>query len=101
MAMTSFNIVANGAPELSGSDFSAEVEMVRADGEREAMKHPPVGTPTWTEADDAKLRSLAVAGLNAREIAAELNRSLYAVQARSKKLGLSFKQVTIRRHLKT
>jgi rRNA maturation endonuclease Nob1 len=73
---------------------------VRAQGEGEAVKLPPVGTPAWTEADDAKLRSLAVAGMNAREIAAELNRSLYAVQNRSKKLGISFKQVMIRRRLK-
>src|ERR1700684_3384851 len=36
-------------------------------GEGEA-KRPPVGTPTWTEAGDAKLRSLAVAGLSSREI---------------------------------
>jgi hypothetical protein len=72
----------------------------RAEGEGEAMKLP-VGTPSWTEADDTKLRSLAVAGLSAREIATELNRSLYAVQARSKKLGISLKQVIIRRRLKT
>jgi hypothetical protein len=45
------------------------------------MKLPPVGAPTWTEADDAKLRSLAMAGLSSREIAMELNRSLNAVRA--------------------
>ena len=27
------------------------------------MTRPLVGIPTWTEADDAKLRSLAIAGL--------------------------------------
>jgi hypothetical protein len=64
------------------------------------MKPPAVGTPTWTGTDDAKLRSLAVAGLSSREIASELNRSLDAVQARSKKLGISLKQVMIRRRLK-
>jgi hypothetical protein len=32
------------------------------------MKRPP-GTSTWTQADDAKLRVLAVAGLSSREIA--------------------------------
>jgi hypothetical protein len=61
------------------------------------MKRPPVGTSTWTEADDAKLRSLVVAGLSAREIAMELSRSLHAVRARSEKLGISLKQVMIRR----
>jgi hypothetical protein len=65
------------------------------------MKRPPVGTPTWTEADEAKLRSLAIAGMTSREIATELNRSLDAVQARSKKLGISLQKVMIRRRLKT
>jgi hypothetical protein len=32
-AGTSFNIVANGATELSWSDFSAEVELQRREGE--------------------------------------------------------------------
>ena len=32
-AATSFNIVVNGAPELSGCDFSAEVGMLGAKGE--------------------------------------------------------------------
>jgi hypothetical protein len=63
------------------------------------MKPPAVGTPTWTDVDDAKLRSLAVAGLSAREIAAELNRSIDAVHGRSKKLRISLKQVKIRRRL--
>jgi hypothetical protein len=45
-----------------------------AEGEGEAMKRPPIGTSTWTEADDAKLRSLVVAGLSSREIATELIR---------------------------
>jgi hypothetical protein len=65
------------------------------------MKRPPVGTPTWTKADDAKLRSLVVAGLSSREIATELSRSLNAVQAKSQKLGISLQQVMIRRRLKT
>jgi hypothetical protein len=61
------------------------------------MNRPPVGTPTWTQADDAKLCALAVAGLNSREIATELNRSIDAVQARSKKLGISLQRVMIGR----
>jgi hypothetical protein len=35
-------------------------DWVQAKGE--AMKLPPVVTPAWTKADDAKLRSLALAG---------------------------------------
>jgi type II secretory pathway component HofQ len=65
------------------------------------MKRPPVGTSTWTEADDAKLRSLVVAGRSSREIATELSRSLNAVEARTKKLGISLQQVMIRRRGKT
>jgi hypothetical protein len=61
------------------------------------MKRPPVGTSTWTEADDAKLRALVIAGLSSGEIATELNRSLDAVRARSEKLGISLKRLTIRR----
>ncbi len=60
---------------------------------------PPVGTPTWTEADDQWLRSLALSGMTAREIAREIGRSVDAVQARAKKLGLSLKQVMVRRRL--
>jgi hypothetical protein len=60
---------------------------------------PPVGTPTWTEADDQRLRPLALSGMTAREIAREIGRSVDAVQARAKKLGLSLKQVMVRRRL--
>jgi hypothetical protein len=60
------------------------------------MKRPRVG-PTWTEADVERLRSLAVAGMNSREIAMELNRSVFAVRARSEKLGVSLKQVMVKR----
>jgi hypothetical protein len=45
---------------------------------------PPVGTPTWTEADDQRLRSLALSGMTAREIAREIGRSVDAVQARAR-----------------
>ena len=56
------------------------------------MKRPPVGTSTWTQADDAKLRALVIAGLSSGEVATELNRSLDAVRARSEKLGISLKR---------
>jgi len=63
------------------------------------MDRPRVGIPTWTEADDQRLRLLAVSGKTSREIATEIGRSISAVQARAKKLGLSLKQVMVRRHL--
>jgi hypothetical protein len=65
------------------------------------MKRPPVGTSTWTEADDAKFRALVLAGLSTREIATELNRSVGAVRSRSEKLEIPLKRLTIRRRLKT
>jgi DNA-directed RNA polymerase specialized sigma24 family protein len=63
------------------------------------QERPCVGIPNWTEADDQRLRSLAISGMNAREIASEVGRSMGAVQARAKKLRLSLKQVTVRRRL--
>jgi hypothetical protein len=63
------------------------------------MDRPRVGIPTWTEADDQRLRLLAVSGKTSREIATEIGRSISAVQARAKKLGLSLKQVMVRRRL--
>ncbi len=63
------------------------------------MDRPRVGTSTWTEADDQRLRSLALSGMTSREIAREIGRSVDAVQARAKKLGLSLKQVMVRRRL--
>jgi DNA-binding CsgD family transcriptional regulator len=63
------------------------------------MDRPRVGIPRWTEADDQRLRLLAVSGKTSREIAREIGRSVDAVQARAKKLGLSLKQVMVRRRL--
>jgi hypothetical protein len=40
---TSFNIVAGGATELSGCDFSAEVEMRQAEGEGEIARVGEIG----------------------------------------------------------
>jgi hypothetical protein len=50
----------------------------------------------WTETEDDKFRALAVAGNTAQQIATELGRSLHAVGARAKKLGISLKQITVR-----
>jgi hypothetical protein len=69
----------------------------KPEGEWEMMDRPRVGSPTWTEADDQRLRSLALSGMTSRDIAREIGRSVDAVQARAKKLGLSLKQVIGRR----
>jgi hypothetical protein len=63
------------------------------------IDRPRVGIPTWTEADEQRLRLLAVSGKTSREIATEIGRSISAVQARAKKLGLSLKQVRVKRRL--
>jgi len=61
----------------------------------EMRYRPRVGTKQTTK----RLRSLALSGMTSREIASEIGRSVDAVQARAKKLGLSLKQVIVRRHL--
>jgi hypothetical protein len=40
------------------------------------QERPRVGTHTWTEADDQRLRSLALSGMTSREIAGEIGRSI-------------------------
>ena len=55
------------------------------EGKREMMDRPRVGTSTWTEADDQRLRSVALSGMTSREIAREIGRSISAVQARGQK----------------
>ena len=51
----------------------------------------PPGARLWTQADDDKLRSLALSGMNSVEIATELGRSVAAVHSRSKTLGISLR----------
>jgi hypothetical protein len=82
---------------MSAGDTGNNPKMI--EGQWEMMGRPRVGTPKWTEADDQLLRLLAVSGKTSREIATEIDRSVDAVQARAKKLGLSLKQVTVRRRL--
>jgi hypothetical protein len=46
----------------------------------------------WTQAEDDKLKSMAIAGHSA-QIAAALNRSTSAVYGRSLRFGLSLRQI--------
>jgi hypothetical protein len=84
-------------PSHQGPDRISRRQRRSAEGEGEMMERRRVGSPTWTEADDERLRSLAVAGMNSREIAMDLNRSVFAIRARSEKLGVSLKQVMVKR----
>ena len=54
----------------------------------------------WTPLDDERLRSLAIAGMDAKEIATELERTVSAVRSRAeRKLRVSLKRVMVaRRH---
>jgi hypothetical protein len=46
----------------------------------------------WTQAEDDKLKSMAIAGHSADQIAAALHRSVSAVYARSLRFGFSLRQ---------
>jgi hypothetical protein len=47
----------------------------------------------WTQAEDDKLKSMAIKGHSADEIAAALHRSSSAVYGRSVRFGLSLRQI--------
>lgn len=61
-------------------------------GVREAQMtttRAPYITRRWTDAEEATLRSMVEAGMDARTIGKELNRSFMSIQARVKKLNLA------------
>jgi hypothetical protein len=49
-------------------------------------------TKPWTSKEDERLRSMIIAGQRAPEIAIQLQRSVPAVNARARKLRLSFRR---------
>jgi hypothetical protein len=52
----------------------------------------------WTPLDDERLRSLAIAGMDASEIATELERTVAAVRSRAeRKLRVSLRRVMVAR----
>ncbi len=53
----------------------------------------------WTEADNQRLRELALAGNSTRQIAMELNRNVISVRYRCGKLGLAMRLITLRRRV--
>jgi hypothetical protein len=69
----------------------------RAGAESEARMSPGPSKP-WTPLDDERLRSLVLAGMDANEIATELERTVFAVRARAeKRLRVSLKRVMVAR----
>jgi hypothetical protein len=58
----------------------------------------PGTSKPWTPLDDERLRSLAIAGMDAKEIATELERTVSAVRSRAeRKLRVSLKRVMVAR----
>jgi hypothetical protein len=64
--------------------------------QRGRLKTMAFGGRAWTEAEESKFRALVLEGKTAYQIADELGRSLDAVGARAKKLGISLKQISVR-----
>jgi hypothetical protein len=62
------------------------------------MRKARLTSKQWTPLDDKRLRSLAISGMDAGEIATELERTVSAVRSRAeRKLGVSLKRVMVAR----
>jgi hypothetical protein len=59
------------------------------------MKHARLHKRPWTNTEDERLRSLVISGMNAWDIAAELERTVVAVRARAERVGVSLRQVRV------
>ena len=59
------------------------------------MKHARFHKKPWTNTEDERLRSLVISGMNAWDIAAELERTVVAVRARAERAGVSLRQVMV------
>ena len=59
------------------------------------MKHARLNAKQWTNVEDERLRSLAISGMNAWGIAAELERTEAAVRSRAERFGISLRRVTV------
>jgi hypothetical protein len=63
------------------------------------MTREQFASTNWTTEEDERLQSMARGGSTAKEVAAELQRSVAAVHSRALRFGLSLKQVRIRSKL--
>ena len=61
------------------------------------MRRARLTSKQWTPLDDERLRSLAIAGMDAREIATKLERTVPAVRSRAERFRVSLKRVTVAR----
>jgi hypothetical protein len=59
------------------------------------MKHARLHKKPWTKTEDERLRSLVISGMNAWDLAAELERTVAAVRARAERAGVSLRRVRV------
>ena len=59
------------------------------------MKHARLNAKQWTNVEDERLRSLAISGMNAWGIAAELERTVAAVRSRAERFGISLRRIRV------
>jgi hypothetical protein len=59
------------------------------------MKHARLHKKPWTKTEDERLRLLVMSGMNAWDLAAELERTVAAVRGRAESVGVSLRQVTV------
>lgn len=62
------------------------------------MTRPRFSTKPWTPVEEERLRAMIMSSMSVKDIAIEHQRSVAAVRARSEQLGISLKQVTVKRH---
>jgi hypothetical protein len=51
----------------------------------------------WTPEEEERLRATIMSGMSVQDVSFELQRTVAAVRARSEQLGISLKQVTVKR----
>jgi hypothetical protein len=61
------------------------------------MIRPRFFAKPWKPAEEEHLRAMILSGMSVQEVSSELERTVAAVRARSEQLGISLKQVTVKR----
>ena len=61
------------------------------------MTRPQLHARPWTPEEEERLRAMVVSGIGVKDLSSELQRSVAAVRSRSEHLGISLKQVTVKR----
>ena len=61
------------------------------------MIRPGFSAKLWTPAEEERLRAIIMSGMGVKNISTELQRSVAAVRTRSEQLGISLRQVMVKR----